>query len=407
MTNQLYRYRIFILALAAIAGASIADAEEEDDDTEPEKKHPFSVKFVDEAGKPVVAARGGVTAYFKGKSSIGTDETGWWYSGEATSDSDGISRFANGSQLDHLCLVVRHTGRQLVAIEKIDPARFDPQKAEAIPTVTMHPACHISGRLTCSDLAKQNRLIGWTNVYLNLADARAFGCSSDEAAMDQKFHFFAPAGEFTLSAYGVNGHTITKTVTVKPAQTELTLETIDLPATRLALLHGSTAPELAGVAAWKNGPPVKLADLKGKCVILDFWGYWCGPCVYAMPDLFKLYDKYHDLGLEVVGIHIDLGKDEKEPVDTAVKLDERLAKIRKNVWKGRDVPYPVALITEKKVPFGPTGLTYKATCQLAADYGVTSYPTLVLVDREGNVVDEFEPSSTKDVERLEKLLGVK
>jgi thiol-disulfide isomerase/thioredoxin len=92
------------------------------------------------------------------------------------------------------------------------------------------------------------------------------------------------------------------------------------------------APELVGVTGWKNGPPVKLADFKGKCVILDFWGYWCGPCVHEMPDLFKLYDKYHELGLEVVGIHIDLGEDEKEPVDSADKLDERLSKIRKNIY---------------------------------------------------------------------------
>ena len=89
------------------------------------------------------------------------------------------------------------------------------------------------------------------------------------------------------------------------------MQPIDLPATRLALLVGTPAPELVGVAGWKNGPTAKLADLKGKCVILDFWGYWCGPCVHRMPDLFKLYDKYHDSGLEVIGVHVDLGGDEK------------------------------------------------------------------------------------------------
>src|SRR5262249_23696188 len=143
-----------------------------------------------------------------------------------------------------------------------------------------------------------------------------------------------------------------------------------------------------------------------KCVILDFWGYWCGPCVHEMPDLFKLYDKYHERGLEVVGIHIDLGEDEKEPVDSAEKLDERLSKIRKTVWDGRDVPYPIALIAAKSVPFGPPGLASKATCQTCADYGVTAYPTLILIDRSGKVVHEFEPTNAKDVERLEKLLGV-
>src|SRR5579863_732667 len=110
----------------------------------------------------------------------------------------------------------------------------------------------------------------------------------------------------------------------------------------LALLQGMPAPELTGVAGWKNGSPVKLADFKGKCLILDFWGYWCAPRVHEMPGLF-----------------------------------------------------------------GPAGLASKATCQIAADYGVTSYPTLILIDRSGKIVDEFEPTNAKDIERLEKLLGGK
>jgi thiol-disulfide isomerase/thioredoxin len=295
-----------------------------------------------------------------------------------------------------------HAGRKLVAIAKIEPAKFDPEKSRTLPTVTMRPECRVSGRLTSSDLESRKRTVGWTNVYLNLGENRALGCTSK----DQEFHFFVPAGEFTLEAYGVYVHGIQRKISIKSGQREFAVEPIDLPATRLALLQGKSAPELAGVAGWRNGPPVALADLKGKCVVLDFWGYWCGPCVYRMPDLFKLYDKYHDRGLEVIGIHVDLGPDEEAPVDSADKLDEKLLTIRKNVWKGRDVPYPVALIKARPVAFGPAGLTREARCQASADYGVTSYPTMILVDRMGNVVDKFEPTRRSDVERLEKLLGV-
>jgi thiol-disulfide isomerase/thioredoxin len=408
MTIQLYRCLVLNIALAAIAGTAFAGSDD-DDDAEPEKKHPFTVKFVDEAGKPVAGALAGVTAYFgsEGRTLPAVDESGWRYLHDAKTDADGISRFPDGGQLGHLCVVARHTDRKLIAIEKIDPAKFDPEQSKIVPKVTMHPECRISGRLTCSDLAKQNRMVGWTNVYLNLAGNRAFGYSSDEKTFEPTFHFFAPAGEFTLEAYGFYAHQVERTIVVKPGQRELTVEAIDLPAKRWALLQGMPAPELAGVAGWKNGSPVKLTDLKGRCVILDFWGYWCGSCVHRMPDLFKLYDKYHDLGLEIVGIHIDLGNDEKEPIDSADKLDEKLSTIRKNVWKGRDVPYPVALIAGKSVPFGPAGLAREARCQVSADYGVTHYPTLFLIDREGKVVDRFEPTRPKDVERLEKLLDVK
>ncbi len=395
---------IALLALLAGLGVRLAYADGQEEN-EPEKKHPFAVKFVDEAGKPVVGALAGVTAYFghKRHSLPAVDESGWQYFTDAKADADGVAHFPDGAQLDHLCLVGRHTGRKLIAIEKIDPARFDPEKATATCTITMRPECRISGRLRSNDLTKRNRAVGWTNVYLNLAGNRALGCSSEE----QTFHFFVPPGEFTLHAYGANVHGVARTITIKPGQRELSMDPIDLPATRLALLQGMPAPEFVGVAGWTNGQPVKLADLKGKCVVLDFWGYWCGPCVHEMPDLFKLYDKYHDQGLEIVGIHIDLGEDERTPVDTADKLDERLAKIRTSVWDGRDVPYPVALIVAKSVPFGPAGVVSKATCQIAADYGVTSYPTLILIDRFGKVVDEFDPANAKNIERLEKLLGAK
>jgi thiol-disulfide isomerase/thioredoxin len=402
MTIQLYRSLTLSIALAAIAGAPLAGGDD-DDDGQPEKKHPFSVKLVDEAGNPVAGALAGVTAYFggEGKTLTAVDENGWRY--DAKADADGIVSFPDGADYDHLCVVARHTSRKLIAIEQIDPVKFDPEKSRTAPTLTMRPECRVSGRLTCTDLAKRNRAVGWTNVYLNLAGGRALGCQSEV----QTFHFFVPPGEFTLDAYGTYVHHVETKIKIKPGQRELTLEPIDLPATRLALLEGMPAPELAGVVGWKNGPPVKLAKLKGKCVILDFWGYWCGPCVHRMPDLFKLYDKYHDSGLEIVGVHVDLGEDEKEPVDSAEKLDERLAKVRRNLWNGRDVPYPVALIAAKSVPFGPAGLAREARCQAAADYGVTGYPRLILIDRAGKVVDEFEPTLARDVERLERLLGVK
>ena len=50
---------------------------------------------------------------------------------------------------------------------------------------------------------------------------------------------------------------------------------------------------------------MKLADLKGKVAIVNFWATWCGPCKIEIPDFVKLYDEYKDKGLVIVGISID------------------------------------------------------------------------------------------------------
>ena len=59
-----------------------------------------------------------------------------------------------------------------------------------------------------------------------------------------------------------------------------------------------------------EGNWVSLADMKGKVVLLNFWGTWCGPCRVEIPAFINLVEKYHKEGLEIVGVTLTSGPPE-------------------------------------------------------------------------------------------------
>ncbi len=174
--------------------------------------------------------------------------------------------------------------------------------------------------------------------------------------------------------YGADANSVYPALTIAPGETTKTI-TVDLPASRIAQLVGKPAPELTHIKGWVNGGPVKLADLKGKVVVLDFWGYWCGPCVHSMPELAQLHEKYKDKGLVIIAVHDGSATD---IADMMAKLERP----KKEIWGGKDLPFLIALDSGK---VGPGDTAYGSGDATAA-YGITSFPTQVLIDKDGNVV---------------------
>ena len=54
-----------------------------------------------------------------------------------------------------------------------------------------------------------------------------------------------------------------------------------------------------------NGAEVRLADYKGKVILLNVWATWCGPCELEIPELVEAYNKYKDRGVVVLGVSLD------------------------------------------------------------------------------------------------------
>jgi len=131
------------------------------------------------------------------------------------------------------------------------------------------------------------------------------------------------------------------------------------------------------------GNPVNLASLKGKYVLLDFWGSWCGPCRASHPHLKSLYSKYKASGFEIVGI-----AQEQKP-----SLEEcRIA--WKKAIKEDDINWVQVLNND--------GIEKSDAVKA---YGVGAFPTKLLLDKEGKVVARYIGDTQEIDVALSKVFG--
>ena len=130
------------------------------------------------------------------------------------------------------------------------------------------------------------------------------------------------------------------------------------------------APELDGGVAWLNtAGPVKLKDLRGKIVLLDFWTLCCINCIHIIPDLTKLEKKYPN-ELVVIGVHSPKFDNEKDTKS-----------IRKAVLR-YEIMHPVVNDADRKI---------------WDRFQVNSWPTMAVIDPEGKFVGTLSGEGNYEV----------
>jgi len=99
----------------------------------------------------------------------------------------------------------------------------------------------------------------------------------------------------------------------------------------------------------QHNVPVKMADYKGKVVIVNFWATWCGPCKVEIPDFVTLYDEYKDKGLVIVGISVDDGPEQLQAFMKEYRMNYPVLQMRPEVeeaW-GPFYGYPTSFVVAR------------------------------------------------------------
>ena len=102
----------------------------------------------------------------------------------------------------------------------------------------------------------------------------------------------------------------------------------------------------------RSGKNIKLSELRGQVVMLNFWASWCGPCRKEMPILQKIHKKYKRLGFTLLGVNVE--ENSRDAI---------------NYLKDVKVSFPILFDNKQRV---------------SKLYNVSAMPTTVIIDRNGN-----------------------
>jgi thiol-disulfide isomerase/thioredoxin len=269
------------------------------------------------------------------------------------------------------------------------------QKGESAKpvTVTLRPLVRVHGKIYCPDAG---RTPDWTAVKVRMPGDHE-NCMGFNfcASYKGEFSFLLPPGTYDFDVGSSSPDASMPRPKNPPADMPKYLRgvRVEVPAEKpeldLGVLfvefgegkggvprgdyskhYGKEPPALQITDACGVDKNVKLADYRGKWVLLDFWTLGCGPCIArSLPDLAKFHEQHaadRDR-FEILAICVT----DYEKATTKAQYEELVAPIMKKYWNDKPLPFPVLIDGEGKT--------------LSA-YGIQGVPTTLLIDPDGNLV---------------------
>ncbi|HBE82937.1 MAG TPA: TlpA disulfide reductase family protein [Pyrinomonadaceae bacterium] len=127
-----------------------------------------------------------------------------------------------------------------------------------------------------------------------------------------------------------------------------------------------------------DGSTSRVADRKGRVVLLNLWATWCKPCLAEVPALVKLQEKYRDRGFEIIGLNTDDG-------DTKEMIDDFAARLNVNyplVWASTEMQSTLIRVSKFE-----------------------GIPQSFLVDRDGRLRGVFRGANPAEIKKMENTVA--
>ena len=256
----------------------------------------------------------------------------------------------------------------------------DPNQPNSPVKVTLHRLVQVKGsyRFQIEDVA-----MDWTytKALVPETDERLVVCGS----YARDFVIKLPPGAFVLEAHGEVVGCVTekvrKKITLSRADSQVGVGVLEIKPGlavqsrlegkwgNLADYYGKEPPEWQIADARGVPKSVRIADFRGKWLLIEFWAPFCLPCITKnLPELARFYEEHGNQRkhFEIVAFCCH---PETDDVD---ELYDRLRAAVERVWKGKRLPFPLLLDSERKTQ---------------QSYGISMFPTTVLVDPQGRLVE--------------------